>query len=476
MPTLLGARRRSSLVSSARRLAVALVRAGRALAPGGAPAHGARAAPAGPGDLAALRADLGQALRHVAVVRYDAFGDMGGRLCFSAAVVDDRGDGLVFSSIHARGESRTYAKGVVGGTSDATLTPEEQQALAAARTGPEGLTRGRPDRTHRTYGYLGPEGTFTQMALDAWAPGRGRRAHRPAARSTRRSPPCAPATSTARWCRSRTPSRAASAPPSTPSPAATRSSSTGEVLVPITFVLAARPGTALADVRAVGTHSPRVGPGPRLDGRPTCPDAAYVPTLSTAAAAADGPRGRDAAAYQAAVCAPVAAANHGLEVLADGHRRQRGGGDPVRARRPAGRRCPSATGADKTTLVLFQRDDHAGGLLELLEQFAARGINMTRLESRPTKESMGCYCFSIDIEGHVLDERVGEALIGLKRVCAEVRFLGSYPAARRHGSAGQPAHHGPVLRRRAGLAAGAARPARGLRECAGSHTEMPART
>jgi Protein of unknown function (DUF4446) len=70
-------------------------------------------------------------------VRYDAFGDMGGRLSFSAAVIDDHGDGLVFSSIHARGESRTYAKGVVGGTSDATLTPEEQQALAAARTGKE---------------------------------------------------------------------------------------------------------------------------------------------------------------------------------------------------------------------------------------------------------------------------------------------------------------------------------------------------
>ena len=73
------------------------------------------------------------ALRHVAVVRYDAFGDMGGRLSFSAALIDDRGDGLVLSSIHARGESRTYAKGVVHGAGDVTLTPEEQQALAAAR-------------------------------------------------------------------------------------------------------------------------------------------------------------------------------------------------------------------------------------------------------------------------------------------------------------------------------------------------------
>jgi hypothetical protein len=96
--------------------------------------------PVGTGDLGALRADLAQALRHVAVVRYDAFGDMGGHLSFSAAVVDDRGDGLVFSSIHARSESRTYAKGIVGGGSDATLSPEEQQALAAARTGTPGAS------------------------------------------------------------------------------------------------------------------------------------------------------------------------------------------------------------------------------------------------------------------------------------------------------------------------------------------------
>ncbi|WP_068327449.1 DUF4446 family protein [Janibacter terrae] len=92
-------------------------------------------APVGDGDLVALRHELAQALRHVAVVRYDAFGDMGGRLSFSAAVVDDTGDGFVLSSIHGRGESRTYAKGVVGGDADATLTPEERQALAAARTG-----------------------------------------------------------------------------------------------------------------------------------------------------------------------------------------------------------------------------------------------------------------------------------------------------------------------------------------------------
>jgi len=88
-------------------------------------------------DVRGVRRDLRQSLRNVAVVRYDAFGDMGGRLSFSCAVVDDEGDGLVISSIHARGESRTYAKGIVGGSSEVTLTPEEQQALHAARSGPE---------------------------------------------------------------------------------------------------------------------------------------------------------------------------------------------------------------------------------------------------------------------------------------------------------------------------------------------------
>lgn len=88
-------------------------------------------------ELGTLRGDLSEALRHVAVVRYDAFGDMGGRMSFSAAIVDDTGDGMVISSIHARGESRTYAKGIVGGDSEIVLTPEERQALDAARTGSE---------------------------------------------------------------------------------------------------------------------------------------------------------------------------------------------------------------------------------------------------------------------------------------------------------------------------------------------------
>jgi hypothetical protein len=87
--------------------------------------------------LAATRRDLAMALRHVSVVRYDAFGDMGGRFSFSAALLDDHGDGLVITSIHARSETRTYLKGLAGGDSDVTLSPEEGQAVRLARGGKE---------------------------------------------------------------------------------------------------------------------------------------------------------------------------------------------------------------------------------------------------------------------------------------------------------------------------------------------------
>ena len=87
-------------------------------------------------DLARVRTDLADALRHVAVVRYDAFGDMGGRMSFSAALLDDAGDGLVLSSINGRSETRTYAKGIKGARSEASLSPEEEQAVQYAMRGP----------------------------------------------------------------------------------------------------------------------------------------------------------------------------------------------------------------------------------------------------------------------------------------------------------------------------------------------------
>ena len=74
-------------------------------------------------------------------------------------------------------------------------------------------------------------------------------------------------------------------------------------------------------------------------------------------------------------------------------------------------------------------DNEAGALLAMLEQFAVRGVNLSRIESRPIGDSLGRYSFSIDAEGHITDERVGEAVMGLHRRCPYVRFLGSYPRA-----------------------------------------------
>jgi prephenate dehydratase len=200
---------------------------------------------------------------------------------------------------------------------------------------------------------------------------------------------------------------------------------TREVVLPVEFVLLARPGADLSDVRQVTTH-PHAEAQCRGWLAEHLPGVRVLPASSTAAAAAavaapDSP-------YDAAISAPVAGERYGLVVLAKAI-----GDNPdavtrfVLVTRPGP--APRPTGADKTSLVAFIRDDHPGALLEILEQFATRGVNLTRIESRPTGVGIGRYCFAVDCEGHVEDARVGEALMGLRRTCADVRFLGSYPRA-----------------------------------------------
>ena len=99
----------------------------------------------------------------------------------------------------------------------------------------------------------------------------------------------------------------------------------------------------------------------------------------------------------------------------------------VLVRRPGP--LPAPTGADRTGLFAFIRDDHPGALLALLTEFAVRGVNLSRIESRPTGGRLGQYFFSLDCDGHLADERVGEALSALRRVCADVRVLGSWARA-----------------------------------------------
>lgn len=204
----------------------------------------------------------------------------------------------------------------------------------------------------------------------------------------------------------------------------------GEVLFPVTFTLMARAGTDTADVKRIVTH-PVAEAQCRMWVTSKLPDATIMTVSSTAAAAesvATGRVGPDGEVYDAAIAAPIAADRYGLTTLATDI-----GEDSdaltrfVLVTKPGP--PPRPTGADKTSLVVYIRDDHPGALMEILEQFATRGVNLTRIESRPTGNGMGSYCFAVDAEGHLSDARVGEALMGLRRVCADVRFLGSYPRA-----------------------------------------------
>lgn len=198
-----------------------------------------------------------------------------------------------------------------------------------------------------------------------------------------------------------------------------------ETLIDVRFVLAVRPGTALEDVEAYGTH-PHAEAQTRGWAAEHLSGARYVPAASTASAAEELSAGT--ADYQAAVCPALAAERYGLEVLAEdiGDRR-----DTVTrfvmVRKPSS--MPPATGADKTTIVAALASDRAGSLLELLEQFSTRGVNLARIESRPTGDGLGLYQFSLDLVGHVSEPRISEALAGVHRLARFVQFLGSYPAA-----------------------------------------------
>lgn len=199
-----------------------------------------------------------------------------------------------------------------------------------------------------------------------------------------------------------------------------------EVVVPVRFNLLARPGTRLEDVRVVATHSHAIA---QCRGwvDEHLPDAEYLPSSSTAAAgvALTGPGPWP---WDAAICAPVVGERYGLTVLAADIGDRSGAVTRfVLVSRP--RPLPPRTGSDKTTIVVPLPDDHPGALMEILEQFATRGVNLSRIESRPTGAYLGDYFFSIDAEGHLEDARVADALAGLHRISPATRFLGSYPRA-----------------------------------------------
>lgn len=200
---------------------------------------------------------------------------------------------------------------------------------------------------------------------------------------------------------------------------------TREVLLPVQFNLYARPGTTIDQVKKVITH-PHSAAQTRGWMIANLPEVLVTEGGSNAGAAQEV--ADPASKYDAAICGRVAGEMYGLEPVA-----LEIADNPDAVTRFVVVSLPTAppprTGADKTTLVAYMHADHSGALLEILDQFASRGVNLTRIESRPTKTGLGNYCFSIDAEGHLADPRLAEALQGLHRICADVVFLGSYARA-----------------------------------------------
>jgi prephenate dehydratase len=201
----------------------------------------------------------------------------------------------------------------------------------------------------------------------------------------------------------------------------------GEYLVPVNFVLVARSGTTLADVSLVAGHPVAYAQCLQWLTR-ELPAHAHIPAASNVASAIgllDGTSDADAA-----IAPPTITEHHDLEVLAENI-----GDNPNAVTRfvLVGRTVAPTppTGADKTSLIVELPKDYPGALLELLEQFATRGINLSLLASRPIGDALGRYRFVIDADGHIQDERMADALLGLRRFSPKVIFLGSYPRADR---------------------------------------------
>lgn len=278
----------------------------------------------------------------------------------------------------------------------------------------------------RTYSYLGPAGTFTEAALAQVPEARGHE-WRPVRNVAEALADVVDGTSDAAVIAIENSvdggvSTAQDALATVPGLRIV-----GEYLVPVRFVLVGRPGVALEDVSLVAAHP--VAYAQCLQWLSThLPAHAHLPAASNVASAVgltDGTSDADAA-----IAPPGILEHHDVDLLAE----DIGDNENAVTRFVLVSRTvapPAPTGADKTSLVVELPDDHPGALLEMLEQFATRGINLSLLASRPIGDALGRYRFVIDADGHIQDERMADALLGLRRFSPKVVFLGSYPRADR---------------------------------------------
>ena len=199
---------------------------------------------------------------------------------------------------------------------------------------------------------------------------------------------------------------------------------TTETTLPVTFSLMTLENKDPKDIKSIATH-PHAESQCRSFIAKNYPNAQVIETASTAAAA----KGLNKGDYDAAIGAAIAAKNYQLKIIAEDI------GDNTNAvtrfvvvEKPG--KSPAATGKDRTSLAVFIAIDHAGALLEILNEFAKHQVNLSFIQSRPTGSQLGHYHFIIDTEGHIDDQPVSAAVAGLKQICEDIRFLGSYPQAK----------------------------------------------
>lgn len=293
-----------------------------------------------------------------------------------------------------------------------------------AETGTAGTgTAGTGTAGSRSYSYLGPAGTFTESAL-AQVPEAAGQVWRPVASVLEALDDVVTGRSTAAMIAVENSIEGGVSVSQDALATIPGLRIVGEYLVRVDFVLVVRPGIRLEDVRTIGAHPVAYA---QCRGRlvATVPGHEHREAASNVAAAAslfepDAP--------DAAIAPPTITGRLDVQVLADGLV-----DNPNAVTRFAlvtrGAPLPAATGADKTTVIVELPEDRPGVLLDLLEQFSTRGVNLTLIESRPIGDALGRYRFVIDAEGHVHDERIADALIGLRRFSPNVVFLGSYPRA-----------------------------------------------
>lgn len=270
-----------------------------------------------------------------------------------------------------------------------------------------------------TYAYLGPVGTFTEAALqkitdsdDQLIPYANVTATLNAVRNGEAQFALVPIENSVEGVVARTLDELATGDPLV---------ITGEATLPVSFALMTKPETV--EIKRIATH-PHAESQCRVYIAKNFPNAEVIAATSTAAAAEALSRGE----FDAAIAAPVAALHYGLKIVADNI----GDNEEAITRFVLVSKLGShaaPTGHDRTTLAAFIGIDHAGALLEVLTEFAVRGVNLTFIQSRPTGRELGHYHFIIDAEGHIDEARVGDALTGLRRICEDIRFLGSYPRA-----------------------------------------------